>query len=215
MAKILIYFTLSLISLTCQASEFSKEIIKHIEGFSSTCKPDNWQISGGYGSGFICKDKNGKSLLSKKISIIAADKQLDKDYTMFRKEVLRHLKYLNKTNAYNIKYFDHEIEALVMLTYQKGWKNMRVQGFVDSLIAYKLRLISESKFQEAFLKLSCYKNSKTKKTYLSLGIFKRNFAILQLFLNQVKTKKDFITFQKKAINYKNLQKSVKFHCKSL
>lgn len=207
----LFFFLLSHISF---ASELTFKAIRHLEGFQKKCHPDNYQISGGYGSGFLCKDSKGRYLAGRKITVPMAEDQLKKDYTMFRSELLNHLKFINKKTNLKLTYSKNEIEAIVILMYQKGWSNMVKNGFIKDLVNYKLGLLSNSDVIKSFTKMSCYKNSKTKVHKYNKGLYKRHYATAKMFQGKISNIQTFIKYQEDSLKDKSaLYKTVKY-CES-
>lgn len=200
MKKILTIILSLFISNTVFANTLTLNTIKHLEGFQDTCKPDNYQISGGYGSGFLCKDSKGRYQAGKKITKQMAEAQLKKDYQMFKRELLIHLKSINKKRNLNLYYTSNEINAMIILMYQKGWGNMIKNGFEKDLVNYKLGLSGGLESIKSFTKMSCYKNAKTEVSKYNLGLYKRHYATAKMFQNKVSTLDDFSKYQSDAIN---------------
>lgn len=204
---------------TCNvnANEIAKTIIKKLEGFSPICKKDYWQISGGYGSGKLCKNGE-KTFIGRKVSESQAINQLNQDYQEFANQVSH---YLHKVNTkYNVKlyYKPNQIHALTISAYQKGAKNMESHRIYYYAALYKNKQIGENEMQDKFLKLSCVSRGKGKKMMfdekLHLGLLARHYAEAQFFLGKVKSAEEFLRVKNNPKLYKKYIPQVKKFCQN-
>lgn len=200
-------------SFVANASLDTKETIKYLEGFRSYCYPDNWQISGGYGSQFLCKS-GLRRLFKKHISREQANAQLDKDYILFKNQVLNALQKLNQHYGYNSSYSQNKIEALAIATYQKGYGNMLRHDIFRFALAHNLGGISDQVMMREFLKLSCVYSIDDKKYYMSYGLLARHYATAKLFLGKVKTLAEFKEAKEDHLEISKHVATISKFCKS-
>ena len=144
------------------------EILAEFEDFVDHCYKDNRQWSAGFGSGNLCKDMNatGRKTITEK----EAFKYLTKEFQTYKKT----------TQRIGFKGTEAEICTLTTLVYNKGGRNIKKSGFVQTWNEWKrveTAEVKEAVMQEA-LQMSCSKQNE--RWVFVNGLFIRQVIVLKM-----------------------------------
>lgn len=144
------------------------EILAEFEGFKPYCYKDNKQWSVGFGSANLCKDM--KATGRKTITRKEAFKYLTKEFQTYKKT----------TQRIGFKGTETEICILATLVYNKGGRNIKESGFVQTWNEWertKTKKAKEAVMQEA-LQMSCSKQNE--RWVFVNGLFIRQVIVLKM-----------------------------------